>query len=244
MAVRTWARTVLGIGVVAFAATACTSAPQAAPPTVAGTQPSAVTASPVDVTTPPRAATETLVLAGGCFWGVQGLFQHVNGVTAAESGYVGGSPETANYDAVETGRTAHTEAVKITFDPAQVPESQLLDIFFRVVENPVHLTQLGSDVHATQYQSAIYAQDQTQRDVAETAIAQLDRSAALPGPVVTKVLPATAFFPAERYHQDFMYRNPTEPYIAGSEMPKLADLQRQFPEQYREKPVLMFADDA
>lgn len=245
MAVGKWTRVILGVGLVAVGATACTSAQQSASTTVAALRPPAMTAQALDAPTPARAvAAETLVLAGGCFWGVQGLFQHVNGVNVAESGYVGGSPQTANYEAVETGKTAHTEAVRLTYDPAQVTESQLLQIFFSAVEDPTHLTRLGSDGHATQYQSAIYAQDATQTDTAKSAIAQMDQAGVLPGPIVTAVLPTTQFFPAERYHQDFMFLNPTEPYIAGTEMPKLADLKRQFPQQYREKPVLMFADDA
>ena len=134
------------------------------------------------------------MLAGGCFWGVQGLFQHVDGVITAESGYVGGTAQTANYEAVETGRTDHTEAVRIAFDPALVTESQLLRIFFTVVEDPDHLTRLGSDGHATQYQSAIYVRDETQREVAEVAIAQMDRAAVFPGPIVTAVLPTTHYF--------------------------------------------------
>lgn len=113
-----------------------------------------------------------------------------------------------------------------------------------MVEDPTHLTRLSSDGHATQYKSAIYARDQSQADVAESTIAQLDQAAVFPGPIVTAVLPTTEFYPAERYHQDFMYLNPTQPYIASTEMPKLADLKRQFPDQYRDKPVLMFAADA
>lgn len=241
---RKWARMVLGTGLIAVAATACAGTQQPAPTPSAAARPTAMIAQPVDAPMTVPAATDTLVLAGGCFWGVQGLFQHVNGVTAAESGYVGGSPQTANYDAVETGRTGHTEAVRVTFDPAQVNESQLLQVFFMAVEDPAHLTRLGTDGHATQYQSAIYVQDDTQRDAAKSSIAQLDQAATFPGPIVTAVLPATQFFPAERYHQDFMYLNPAQPYIASTEMPKLANLKRQFPAQYREKPVLMFADDA
>lgn len=236
-------RIVAGLGAVAALATACASSPQqmpAAPPPSSAV----VNAAPVDQPVPARPATDTLVVAGGCFWGVQGLFQHVNGVTAAESGYVGGTPQTANYDAVETGTTAHTEAVRLTFDPATVTEGELLQVFFRAVEDPTHLTRLGTDGHARQYKSTIYVGDDAQRNVAQSTIAQLDQAAVFPGPIVTTVEPATAFYPAERYHQDFMFLNPTQPYIASSEMPKLADLQRQFPDRYREKPVLMYATDA
>jgi peptide-methionine (S)-S-oxide reductase len=241
---RKWARVVLGIGLLAVTATACTSVQQPTQTPAATAQPRAVTATAVDQPVPARPSTETLILAGGCFWGVQGLFQHVVGVNSAESGYIGGSPETANYDAVDTGDTAHTEAVRIAFDPARVTESQLLQVFFTVVDDPIHLTRLGTDGHARQYQSAIYVRDQTQRDVAQSTIAQMDQTAAFAGPIITAVLPTTQFYPAERYHQDFMYVNPTQPYIAGTEMPKLANLKRQFPNQYRENPVLMFAEDA
>ena len=240
---RARARVAFRVGLVAVAATACTSAQPSQLP-LASAQPPPTTAPGVSGPVPARPVSDTLVLAGGCFWGVQGLFQHVNGVTAAESGYVGGTPETANYDAVDTGNTKHTEAVRIAFDPAQVSESQLLEVFFSVVEDPTHLTHPGTDGHATQYQSAIYARDRSQRDVAQSAITQLNQAAVLPGPVVTAVLPTTTFFPAERYHQDFMAMNPTQPYIASTEMPKLAELKRRFPDRYRDKPVLMFADDA
>lgn len=241
---RTWARTVLGVALIAFAATACSNAPQSAPTNNPASASPAVPAQPVDQPAPARAETQTLTLAGGCFWGVQGLFQHIDGVTAAESGYVGGTRQTANYEAVETGDTAHTEAVRLSYDPAQVTERQLLNVFFTAVEDPIHLTRLGTDGHARQYQSAIYVANETQRNGAEAAIADMDKSGVFPGPIVTAVLPTTEFFPAERYHQDFMYLNPTEPYIASSEMPKLAALKRTFPEQYREKPVLMFPEDA
>ena len=237
-------RLALGFSAVALAATACSSVQEptlgaSQAPTAAAQQP-AVTATPLDqpVTAPPASA--TMVLAGGCFWGVQGLFQHVKGVTAAESGYVGGTPETANYPAVETGTTAHTEAVRLTFDPAQVSERQLLQVFFTVVEDPGQVTHPVRDAHSRQYQSAIYAQGPTQKDVAQSAIAQLDEAGTFPGPIVTAVLPATAFYPAERYHQDFMATNPSQPYIASTEMPKLASLRRQFPDQFRDDPVLQF----
>ena len=179
------------------------------------------------------------MLAGGCFWGVQGLFQHVNGVTAAESGYAGGSRQTADYETVSKGNTGHAESVRITYDPTKVTYGQLLRIFFAAVEDPAQVTQKAPD---TQYRSTIFAQDETQKRVAESYIAQLNRAAVFPGPIVTTVSPKAEFFPAERYHQDFMNSNPTQPYIATSEMPKLADLKRLFPAQYREQPVLMLAD--
>lgn len=186
------------------------------------------------------ATQEVAVLAGGCFWGVQGIFQHVKGVRQAESGYAGGDRETANYEAVSTGGTGHAESVRITYDPTQVTYGQLLRIFFAVVEDPTQLSRQGPDI-GTQYRSAVFAQNDTQQRLAQAYIAQLDRAAVFSGPIVTTVSANTQFFPAERYHQDYMNSNPTQPYIATSEMHKLADLKRQFPELYREQPVLMFA---
>lgn len=236
--VRSWARMVLGIGMVVVALAVFTVGPQPMPASSASTG-SAVPAPDVDEPAPVGPASETAVLAGGCFWGVQGLFQHVNGVISAESGYVGGDRQTANYEAVSTGRTGHAESVRITYDPTQVTYGQLLRIFFAVVEDPAHVTLRAPD---TQYRATIFAQNDTQKRVAESYIAQLNRAAVFAGPIVTTVSPNAQFFPAERYHQDFMYSNPTEPYIASSEMPKLADLQRLFPAQYREQPALMLAD--
>jgi peptide-methionine (S)-S-oxide reductase len=223
------ARVVLGAGVAAFVvATSGISISNAAP--------TAVPAPAVDE--PAGAGSETAVLAGGCFWGVQGLFQHVDGVIAAESGYAGGNRQTANYETVSKGNTGHAESVRITYDPAKVTYGQLLRIFYGVVEDPGQVTSPPVDA---QYRSIIFAQDETQKRVAESYIAQLNQAKVFSGPVVTTVAPKAEFFPAERYHQDFMNSNPTQPYIASSEMPKLADLKRAFPDRYRDQPVLMLA---
>ncbi|MCW2513707.1 MAG: Peptide methionine sulfoxide reductase MsrA [Mycobacterium sp.] len=188
--------------------------------------------------TPGTSASETAVLAGGCFWGVQGVFQHVKGVTQAESGYAGGTKDTADYETVSTGTTGHAESVRITYDPKQVTFGQLLRIYFSVVQDPTELNRQGPD-EGTQYRSAIFAQDATQQRVADAYIAQLSQAAVFPGPIVTKVEPNTGFFPAEQYHQDFLNSNPSYPYIAMNDMPKLNDLQKLFPDEYRAQPVLV-----
>lgn len=201
-------------------------------------------ATPVpDVDQPSQApgTLETAVLAGGCFWGVQGVFQHLKGVTEAESGYAGGDQATADYETVGTGATGHAEAVRITYDPTQVTYGQLLRVFFSVVQDPTQLNRQGPDT-GTQYRSAIFAQDATQQRVAEAYIAQLDRAAVFPTSIVTRVEPNTGFFPAEQYHQNFLNSNPSHPYIAINDVPKVEDLKRLFPEQYREQPVLVPTD--
>ena len=180
------------------------------------------------------------MLAGGCFWGVQGVYQHVKGVTAAESGYAGGDAATANYEAVSSGGTGHAESVRITYDPTQVTFGQLLRVFFSVVQDPTELNRQGPD-EGNQYRSVIFAQDATQQRVADSYIAQLTRAAVFPGPIVTSVAPNAQFFPAEQYHQDFMNSNPTFTYIAIKDMPKLHNLKQMFPELYRDQPVLMLA---
>ena len=185
-------------------------------------------------------SSETAVLAGGCFWGVQGVFQHVKGVTRAESGYAGGAQQTANYETVSAGGTGHAESVRITYDPSKVTYGKLLQVFFSVVQDPTELNFQGPD-HGTQYRSVIFAQNETQKRVAESYIAQLDKAAIFPAPIVTTVSPAAEFFPAEAYHQDFLNSNPTLPYIAINDMPKLNDLKQLFPEAYREQPVLVLA---
>jgi peptide-methionine (S)-S-oxide reductase len=184
---------------------------------------------------------ETAVLAGGCFWGVQGVFQHVKGVTQAESGYAGGQQATADYETVSTGTTGHAESVRITYDPAQVTFGQLLRIYFSVVQDPTQLNRQGPD-EGTQYRSAIFAQDATQQRIADSYIAQLSNAAVFPGPIATLVEPNTGFFPAERYHQDYLNSNPTSSYIAINDMPKVNDLERLFPDEYRAQPVLVGID--
>ena len=200
----------------------------------------AVPAPDTDEPTATGVSSETAVLAGGCFWGVQGVFQHVKGVTRAESGYAGGAAQTANYETVSAGDTGHAESVRITYDPSKVTYGKLLQIFFSVVQDPTELNFQGPD-HGTQYRSVIFAQNETQKRVAESYIAQLDKAAIFPAPIVTTVSPAAEFFPAEAYHQDFLNSNTTLPYIEINDMPKLNDLKQLFPEAYREQPVLVLA---
>ena len=182
--------------------------------------------------------TETAVFAGGCFWGVQGVFQHVKGVTNAVSGYSGGDRKTAEYEVVSTGNTGHAESVQVTFDPTQVSYGKLLQVYFSVAHNPTELNFQGPD-HGTQYRSALFPLDDEQRKVATAYIAQLDAAKAFPKPIVTRVEAYKGFFPAEAYHQNFLTLNPDYPYIVYNDLPKVADLKKVFPDQYAEKPVLV-----
>lgn len=186
------------------------------------------------------ATSETVVLAGGCFWGVQGVFQHVAGITSAVSGYAGGKAATAHYDDVETGSTGHAESVRITFDPRRISYGRILQIYFSVAHDPTELDYQGPD-RGAQYRSTIFPTSQEQANVAKAYIAQLDRSHAFPAPIVTTIESGRAFYPAEGYHQDFLARNPTNPYIVYNDLPKIRQLQRLFPDLYRADPVLVAA---
>jgi peptide-methionine (S)-S-oxide reductase len=187
---------------------------------------------------PAGAAPEVAVLAGGCFWGVQGVFQHVKGVTAAVSGYAGGDKDKAQYDIVSSGRTGHAESVRVTFDPRQISYGRLLQIYFSVAHDPTQLNRQGPD-HGTQYRSAIFPVDAGQARVAQAYIAQLDKAHAFDAPIVTKIEPDRSFYPAEDYHQDFLTLNPDYPYIAINDLPKIANLKRLYPEVYRPEPALV-----
>jgi len=187
---------------------------------------------------PGQGTSSVAVLAGGCFWGVQGVFQHVRGVTNAVSGYAGGDQKTADYEMVTTGRTGHAESVKVTFDPRQISYGQLLRIFFSVAHDPTELNRQGPDT-GTQYRSAIFPMNAEQSEVARAYIAQLNQARAFKKAIVTTIELDRAFYPAEAYHQDFLTRNPTHPYIAINDMPKIADLKQAFPEAYRSAPVLV-----
>lgn len=181
---------------------------------------------------------EKAVFAGGCFWGVQGVFQHVKGVKSAVSGYSGGDKATADYETVSTGSTGHAESVEVTFDPKQVTYGQLLQIFFSVAHNPTQLNFQGPD-RGTQYRSALFVESPEQRKVAETYISQLNQAKVFPHLIVTKVTEFQGFYPAERYHQDFLTLNPTYPYIVYNDLPKIENLKQIFPGVYREDPVLV-----
>jgi len=181
---------------------------------------------------------EVAVLAGGCFWGVQGVFQHVKGVEQAVSGYAGGGKATADYETVSTGTTGHAESVKITFDPHKISYGKLLQIYFSVVQDPTELNRQGPD-DGTQYRSTIFPQDAEQAKVAKAYIAQLDKAHVFGAKIVTTVEPGKAFYPAEGYHQNFLVRHPDYPYIVINDQPKVANLKRFFPQEYRGQAVLV-----
>ncbi len=195
-----------------------------------------------DVPANGAAASETAVFAGGCFWGVQGVFQHVKGVTAAVSGYSGGSRMTASYPVVSTGETGHAEAVQVTFDPKQVSYGKLLRIYFSVVADPTMRDAQGPD-EGTQYRSDLFATSPEQARVAKQYIEQLGRAHVFPAAIVTKVSTFQAFYPAESYHQDYLTRHPHNSYIATNDMPKVEALQRLFPDDYKQSPTLTAATE-
>jgi peptide-methionine (S)-S-oxide reductase len=182
--------------------------------------------------------TETAVFAGGCFWGVQGVFQHVRGVKEVMSGYAGGAANTAQYERVSEGDTGHAESVRITYDPAQVTYGKLLQIFFSVAHNPTELNYQGPD-HGTQYRSAVFPTNAAQRDIANAYIAQLDKAHVYSGKIVTKVEDYKGFYPAEGYHQNYLTEHPESPYIAINDLPKVGNLKQMFPDAYRQDAVLV-----
>jgi len=181
---------------------------------------------------------ETAVFAGGCFWGVQAVFQHVEGVTGAVSGYAGGSADTARYERVGMGDTGHAESVQVTYDPSRITYGQLLQIYFSVAHDPTQRNRQGPDV-GTQYRSTVFAVDARQADIARAYIAQLDRSGAYPRPLATTVETLEGFYPAESYHQDYLTRHPDSLYIVINDLPKLENLADRFPDRYRKQPVLV-----
>jgi len=187
---------------------------------------------------PAQKTSAVAVFAGGCFWGVQGVFQHTTGVINAVSGYAGGEKNTADYNTVSDGDSGHAEAVQITYDLSKITYGKLLQIFFSVAHNPTQLNRQGPDT-GTQYRSAIFPLNDEQAAVAKAYIAQLNGAKVFKNAVVTKVEPGKAFYPAESYHQDYMTRNPDEPYIAVNDLPKIGELKKYFPDAYRAKPVLV-----
>lgn len=192
----------------------------------------------VDATATAQAGTATAVFAGGCFWGVQAVFQHTDGVLNAVSGYSGGDKATATYEQIGSGRTGHAEAVQITYDPKKISYGKLLQIYFSVAHDPTTLNRQGPD-SGTQYRSAVFYKDAEQKKVTESYIAQLDAAKAFPNRIVTQLTPLAAFYPAEAYHQDYATLHPNQPYIARFDLPKIANLKTVMPEVYREKPVLV-----
>jgi peptide-methionine (S)-S-oxide reductase len=187
-------------------------------------------------------SSEVAVIAGGCFWGIQGVYQHVKGVTSAVSGYAGGQEDTAQYEMVGTSRTGHAESVRIVFDPRVVSYGRILQIFFSVAHDPTELNRQGPD-DGPQYRSAIFPAGDDQARVAKAYIQQLNDAHAFPADIVTSVEPGKQFYRAEAYHQDFLERHPSYPYIVVNDLPKVADLKRVFPDLYRAKPVLVGATE-
>lgn len=185
----------------------------------------------------PHAGTSaTAVLAGGCFWGVEGVYQHVAGVTSVRSGYTGGRSATAQYRVVGTGLTGHAESVEIRYDPSKISYGELLRIFFSVAHNPTELNRQGPD-SGTQYRSEIFARDAEQAKIANAYIAQLNKAKVFDAPVVTKVAIGDTFYAAEGYHQNYLRLNPDQPYIVINDLPKIAALKAQWPQYYRASSV-------
>ena len=180
----------------------------------------------------------TAVFAGGCFWGVQAVFQHTKGVLGAVSGYAGGTKESANYEAVTSGTTGHAEAVQVTYDPRQISYGKLLQVYFSVAHDPTQLDRQGPDA-GPQYRSALFHADEGQKQVAQRYVAQLEAARAFPKKIVTQLAPLEAFYPAEAYHQDYATRNPQSAYIIAFDRPKIDSLSKLMPELFREQPVLV-----
>lgn len=214
----------LFLALIFFSAVACNAADRSTP------VPVAVVDTPLAAARSQQAA----VFAGGCFWGVQAVFQHVKGVISATSGYSGGSAKTAEYEIVSTGETGHAESVQVTYDPSQITYGQLLRIFFSVAHDPTELNRQGPD-EGTQYRSVIFYSGDEQKRVAESYIAQLGAAKAFSRPIVTQVLTLKAFYPAESYHQNYAALHPDNPYIAFNDAPKVVHLRQQFPSLYTGK---------
>jgi peptide-methionine (S)-S-oxide reductase len=187
-----------------------------------------------------QTTSEVTVLAGGCFWGVQGVFQHVEGVTSAVSGYTGGTKATAEYETVSSGTTGHAESVRITYDPRKISYGRLLQIYFPVAHDPTELNRQGPDT-GTQYRSAIFPTTAEQARIAKAYIAQLDQAHVFGAAIVTRIEPDRTFYPAESYHQDYLTRHPSNSYIVYNDLPKVDALKRLYPALYRTDPVLVAA---
>ncbi len=188
----------------------------------------------VDAPVAKASGQESAVFAGGCFWGIQAVFQHVKGVVSATSGYSGGEAKTAEYETVSTGRTGHAESVRVVYDPSQVTYGELLRVFFSVAHDPTELNRQGPD-EGTQYRSVIFYGSDDQKRIADAYIAQLDNSKVFRNRIVTQVVPLKAFYPAEAYHQNYATNHPTNMYIVVNDAPKVGNLRKEFPELYTEK---------
>jgi peptide-methionine (S)-S-oxide reductase len=192
----------------------------------------ALPAPAVDESKAPASSKETAVVAGGCFWGIQAVFQHVKGVRSATSGYAGGSMKNPDYESVSTGRTGHAESVEIVYDPSKVTYGELLQVFFSVAHDPTELNRQGPD-EGTQYRSVVFYSNDEQKKIAEAYIAQLNQANIFSQPIVTKVVPLEAFYQAEGYHQNYAALHPDNPYIVYNDAPKVENLKKEFPGLYR-----------
>ena len=190
----------------------------------------------VDIPAPAAKQTASVVLAGGCFWGVEAVFERLKGVSDAVSGYAGGKKSTAHYEIVSSGTTGHAESVQVTYDPRKVSLGKILQIYFSVAHDPTQLNRQGPDV-GTQYRSAIFYSDDAQKKVAQAYIAQLGGASVFRRPIVTRLDPLAKFYPAEAYHQDYALTHPYSPYIVYNDQPKVENLERLFADIYRQKPV-------
>jgi peptide-methionine (S)-S-oxide reductase len=202
----------------------------------------AIPAPTLDATAAAGGGLQNIVVAGGCFWGVQAVYEHTKGVTQAVSGYSGGAKETAHYQMVGTERTGHAESVSITYDPSQISLGKILQIFFSVAHNPTELNYQGPD-SGPSYRSAIFYANDDQKRIAAAYIEQLDKAHVFPAPIVTKLETLKGFYPAEEYHQDFAVTHPTYPYIVFNDLPKVENLKNMFPDYYRDTPVTVLASN-
>ena len=198
--------------------------------------PSAAAMAPEPAPTGVVASSDTAVFAGGCFWGVEAVFEHLKGVTSATSGYAGGSAPSPTYEQVSSGKTGHAEAVLVVYDPAEISHDQLLQVFFTVAHDPTQLNRQGPDV-GTQYRSAVFYRNAAQRQATERSIAKIREAGLYRGAIVTEVAPLRAFHAAEAYHQNYLVRHPNQPYIVINDAPKLEHLRQRFPALYRERGV-------
>jgi len=188
---------------------------------------------PIDNAVTVSKGQETAVLAGGCFWGMEAVFEHLKGVSEVVSGFAGGTSATASYERVSSGDTGHAEAVKITYDPSQISYGQLLKVYFSVAHDPTELNRQGPDT-GSQYRSAIFFENDQQKKVAQAYIKQLNQEKIFSAPIVTTLVPLQGFYDAEDYHQNFIQHNPTYPYVVVNDLPKLAQLKQQFPRLYKQ----------
>jgi peptide-methionine (S)-S-oxide reductase len=207
-----------------------------APPPAAAAESAVVVPAPAMNDAKAAGPLQTAVLAGGCFWGVQGVYEHVRGVRQVVSGYAGGDKATATYEAVSAGRTSHAESVRIRFDPKEISYGEILQIFFSVVHDPTQLDRQGPD-SGPQYRSNVFYTGESQRNIAQAYVAQLGQAKVFGRAIVTRIDPLKVFYAAEEYHQDFLQRNPRHPYIVINDLPKIDSLRTVFPTYYREPPI-------